>query len=151
MTATNARVLGAVVGAATMAVAGVLAGAWWWVAALAGALSAVGAVVDRQLVFAQMLAVLALRVGLAVETSVWFVPLLVGGTIASVELGASADRTTIIRSRVPGPVSAATTAAIAVAVSGTVLLIGELPIVAASGSVVVAAAAAALATRVIAR
>lgn len=147
----SVRVAGALLGSVTMLGAGALAGSWWWLPALGGAVSAVGAVVDRQLAYAQVLAVLALGVGLAVEGALWSVPLLVGGVVASIELGAAADTVTIVRPRVPRPVASAGAALLAVVVSAIVLVLGELPVVAAAGSVVVAAAAAVVATRVLAR
>lgn len=145
------RIAGAVVGAAAMVVAGALTGSWWWVVALGGAASAVGAVFDRQVVFAQVVTVLALGVGLSVEDVAWFVPLLVGATIASAELGAAADRTTIIRPAVAPANPVLSSTLLAVVVSAGVLAVGVLPLPAAAGSVVVAAGAAVVATRVIAR
>lgn len=151
MTAPSVRALGAAVGSAAMVLAGVLTGSWWWVVAILGVMSAVGAVVDGQLAYAQVLAVLALGVALSVEGAVWAVPLLVGGALASIELGAAADRVTIVRTRVPSLRSSSSAVLVAIAVSAIVLLAGELPVVAAAGSAVVAAAAAVVATRVLAR
>lgn len=147
----TARVVGAVVGATAMVIAGVLSGSWWWVIALCGAASAVGAVFDRQVVYAQVVTVLALGVGLSVEGAGWFVPLLVGATIGATELGAAVDRTTIVRPDVRSARDVVSAALLAVVVSAGVLAVGALPSTAAAGSVVVAAVAAVAATRVIAR
>ncbi len=151
MTAGRVRMLGAAIGAATMVVAGLLAGRWWWIAAAIGVLAALGSITDRQLAHAHALATLALAVGLAAESHGWFLPLLVAGTIASIELAAAADRTTIIRSRVPGLRDAVVASVGSAALASIVLAVGQLPAVAAAGAVLVAAAAGVVATRVIAR
>lgn len=151
MTATSTRWFGAGVGVLTMVVAGLLTGQWWWVAAAVGVLAATGSIADRQLAHAHALATLALAVGLAVESHGWFLPLLVAGTIASIELGAAADRTTIIRPRVLDLRDVAATSAASAALAAAVFAVGFVPAVAAAGGVLVAAAAGVLATRVIAR
>ena len=151
MSASAARAIGVTLGAVTMLSAGVLAGDWWWVAALIGAVAAVGSVADRHLAHAHVLATLVLAVGLAVESAIWFVPLLVAGTIGTIELCAAADRTTVIRPVVPDVKRAAITIPATAVLSAAVLVTAELPVAAFSGAVVVAAAAGVVATRVIAR
>lgn len=150
MSASIARSIGVTVGVVAMVMAGALTGSWWWAAAVLGAASAMGAAFDRQLVFSQALAMLAVGVGLSAEASAWFVPVLVVGSIASVELGAVADRTTIIRPNVPELATVGTAALTAGALSAVVLALGEVHVAVAAGSVA-AACGAVVATRVIAR
>ncbi len=134
-----------------MLVAGALADGWWWAVALIGAAATVGSIADRHLAHAHVLATLVLAVGLSVGSSVWFVPVLVAGTIGSIEFGAAADRTTVIRPVVPDVRRAALTVPAAALVAAAVLVVAEIPVAAFSGAVVVAAVAGVVATRVIAR
>lgn len=151
MSASAARAIGIALGVVTMLSAGVLAGEWWWAAALVGAVAAIGSVADRHLAHAHVLATLVLSVGLAVESATWFVPLLVAGTIGTIELCAAADRTTVIRPVVPDVNRAVITIPTTALLSAAVLIVAELPVATLSGAVIVAAVAGVAATRVIAR
>lgn len=149
MNASTVRLFGASVGALTMLSAGPVMGGWWWSASLTGALAAVGSVADRHLAHAHVLATLVVGVGLAVESRM--VPFVVAGTIGSIELGAAADRTSVVRPSASGLGSVAAATIGSAGLSGLILAMAALPRVALSGAVVVAAAAGVLATRVIAR
>ena len=151
MSAGVVRSAGVVLGVLTMVAAGALAGEWWWLASLVGAVAAVGSIADQHLANAHVLVTLVLAVGLAVESTVWFVPLLVAGTIGTIELCAAADRTTVIRRAVPDVGRAALTVPAAALLSAAVLAVAEVPVAAFSGAVIVAAGAGVVATRVIAR
>ncbi len=151
MSVGSLRVVASTLGLGAMLVAALLSGGWWWLAAGVGAVAAVGAAADRHLGHPQVLACLATSVGLAVEGHEWFVPLLVAGTIGSIELAAAADRTSIVRPQVPGLRSAVVAGVGSAILAAMVLLAGHLPLAVVSGSVVVAAAAGVVATRVIAR
>ena len=151
MTPTPVRVTGALVGVTTTVAAGSVAGGWWWVVALAGAAASAGSIADRHLAHAHVLATLVLAVGLSIGAFVWFVPVLVAGAIGSIELGASADRTTVVRPVPPQLRRAVLTAPAAAVVSAAVLVAAELPFAAFSGAAVAAALAGVVATRVIAR
>lgn len=145
------RVIAAACGVAATVSSGALSGGWWWAAAAMGAAGAVGAAVDRQFGFVQVLAALAGVLGLAATGHVWFVPVLIAGVIGSFELAAAADRTTVVRPAVPDLERVVPTMAAAAALSGMVLGLGALPDAAATAAVLVAAAAAVVAIRVIAR
>lgn len=143
------RVLAGVIGVVAMLAGGALAGGWWWLPALAGAGAAGCAIVDRQFLHPQVLATLALAVGLGATTNLWFVPLLVAGTIGSAELAAAAERTTSVRRQVPGLPAVVTATVGSAILAGVVLVLGEIE--PAAGVLVVAALGATVATRVIAR
>lgn len=151
MTGGRIRALAGTVGVATMLGAGALAGGLWWVVAVVGAVGAAGAVRDRQFAYLQALALLGAVVGLAAVGHHWFVPLLVAGTFASIELGAAADRTTVIRRSVPDLSTVGTRVAGAALLGAAVLLLSQLPVPAMTAAVLLAAGAAVVATRVIAR
>ncbi len=146
-----ARILAATAGVVTMLGAGVLAGGWTWVAAGAGAIAAAGAVFDRQLHLAQVLAALAVTVAVVATDRDWYVAVLAAGTVGSIELAALADRTNLVRPRVPRPAGALITAGVAGALTGAVLLVGQLRLPAASAGVVLAGVAAVVSLRVTAR
>ena len=120
------RVLAGVIGVVAMLAGGALAGGWWWLPALAGAGAAGCAIVDRQFLHPQVLATLALAVGLGATTNLWFVPLLVAGTIGSAELAAAAERTTSVRRQVPG-LPAVVTATVGSAILAGVVLVRQRP------------------------
>lgn len=150
MTPSVLRIAGAAVGALSTIVAGALAGGWWWAAGAAGAVAAIGGAVDRQLGLAQVLVTLLLAVGLAAADVEWFVPLLAAGTIGGLELGALADRRTVVRPRVDAD-GVLGSVALTVGVATTVLLASALPDLPTTAAVLGAAAAAVVAVRVIAR
>lgn len=144
------RIVAAVIASAGMVAAGALAGEFWWFAAAAGVLAAIGTIFDHQLGMAQVLVVLALVIGLSAADVVWFLPVLIATTVASFELAAAADRTSSIRPTVTRRDIVPAVFASAV-IAGVVLVIGEATRGGPTFSVLGAAVAAAFAVRVLAR
>lgn len=145
------RLAGAAVGMATAAGGGVAAGGWWWIAAAAGIVAAVGGIFDRQLAFALVLSALALVGGVVDAGNGWVVALIAAGTIASIELSAAADRTTVVRTRVTDLGRVARTVPAAAVLSSAVLVVGNVSGNGPALAPVGAALAAVVAIRVIAR
>ncbi len=151
MTVLRTRLAGAAIGVVVGLAAGGLVGGWWWMAAAAVAAASIGGVLDRQLAFVQVLGSLALVAGAVAAGHDWFVVVLAAGTVASIELAATADRATVVRPRGVGFDRVAVAVVIAAVVATGVLVVGAASTGGPTGGVLVAAAAALLATRVIAR
>lgn len=103
MTARSARVIGCVVGVATMAGGGAFAGGWWWLVALVGGGAAVAGVSGRRAGLVLAVATLALTAGAVAADAPWVAAVLVVGVVVSLELAAGADRSTRVRPAVPPP------------------------------------------------
>jgi hypothetical protein len=145
------RCAAAVLAAAAALGAGVLAGGGWWLAAVLGAVAGIGAAADRHLAHPHVLATLVLVAGVVATGHEWYVVVLAAGTIGASELHAAADRTTLVRPRVPDLGRTVVASVTAGAVAALVLLIGTMPSGGPAAGAVVAALAAVVGLRVIAR
>ena len=145
------RLLGAAVGVTAALVGGMAAGGWWWVAAGIGASASVGGILDRHLAFAQVLASLILAAAVVDAGQGWLVAAIAAGTVASIELAAAADRTSVVRPAVPNLDRVARSAAAAAALAAAVLVVGAVSTGLPAAAPVGAALAAVFAIRVIAR
>ena len=151
MNADVVHVAGTVLGAGTAVAAGAVAGGAWWAVGVAGAAACMGSIFDRHLDHVQVLVALALVAGLVGAGQVWFVVVLAVGTLASIEVRAAADRTTVTRPEV-ADLGRIVPASVGVATLTAVLLVvgvasNDMPALATVG----AALAAVFAIRVIAR
>lgn len=151
MTAWMARTAGALVAVAAFAACGVASGGWWLAAAGLGIVATVGAVVDDVSGYVQVLAALALTAGVVSTGSVHLVPVLVAAVVVSIEFGAVADQTSIVRPRVRGLPRVLGVGAFSAALSAAVLVVGDLTTEGGTAVVLVAAIAALVAIRVLAR
>lgn len=142
---------GAALGAVVLLGAGLLAGDWWWAPAALGSIAAAGAVVDRQLGNAQVLAALVLVAGVVAVGRDWYVVVLAGGTIGSIELLARVDRLSVVREQIPDLAGVARVVPGVALLAGGVLLVGAISMEVPAGGAVVGAAAAVLGLRVMAR
>lgn len=149
MSALSARMLSTVVGVATLVAAGWVLGGAWWVAAGCGAAAVVAAQFDPRMTYPMVLAVLALTVAAAVEHP-WLVVVVVTGAVGSIELAAGADRVTVVRRSVPVMGRVAASVAVAAALAGAVVLLGDLTWSRGDWAAIVAAAAAVVSVRLLA-
>ena len=149
--ATAVRCVAGAIAAVAPLGAGALAGGWWWLVAVLGALAGVGAAADRHLGHPQVLATLVLVAGVVATDRGWYVIVLAAGTIGPTELHAAADRITLVRPWVPDVGRALAVTATAALVAAVVLGIGATSAGVPAAGAVVASLAAVVALRVIAR
>lgn len=152
--ATTARIASVLAGVATFAVAGAVIGAWWWAAAVVGALAVIGSWVDvreRGMGYLVVIAALAISVGAIAASAEWLVVVMAVGAIASIELAAAADRTTVIQPTVVVTGHLARTLTGVAILSAAIVVVGELSTDGPSWSAVAAAGAAGLSLRLLAR
>lgn len=151
MTPGRVRAAAVALGVCVALAGGALAGGWWWLAAVIAVAAALAAPFDTQVGLAHVIALVGLAAGLDAVGRLWYVPILVAGSIASIELHAAADRVTAVRRTVPGTTPAAVTFPVALGLAFAVLLVAALPTPAVAGAAVLSAGAVVVATRVIAR
>lgn len=142
---------GAALGVAVLLGGGLLAGSWWWVAAGLGSAAGVGAVVDRHLGNAQVVAALVLVAGVVAAGHDWYVVVLAAGTIGAIELLAAADRLSVVRTQVPDLGRVGRVVPFAAVLAAAALVVGAVSTGMPAGGALGAAVAAVLALRVIAR